>query len=273
MFKIITQTNDFIVVSKSAGVNFHDEGNVGAGLFSQVKAQLTLAPNVTNAEDNNSPLNSLTDVAINNGAVNDNTANNFTAKQLYPVHRLDKMTSGLVIFATNLASAQIFSQLFENHQVDKYYLAISEQKPSKKQGLIKGDMLKSRRGMYKLLRTMHNPAITQFFSYPVEQGKRLYLLKPHSGKTHQLRVALASIGAPIFGDPLYSSKIKTTSPADRGYLHAYALRFKFKATHYEFILPADEGEYFSKDKVNKQLNSLGQPWLLNWPKLKTANKG
>ena len=51
-------------------------------------------------------------------------------------------------------------------------------------------MAKSRRGMFKLMRSMENPAITQFFSYALGDGKRLYLLKPHSGKTHQLRVAL-----------------------------------------------------------------------------------
>ena len=66
-------------------------------------------------------------------------------------------------------------------------------------------MAKSRRGMFKLMRTLHNPAITQFFSYSTGSKQRLYLLKPHSGKTHQLRVALNSIGASIFGDPLYTS--------------------------------------------------------------------
>ena len=123
-------------------------------------------------------------------------------------------------------------------------------------------MAKSRRGMFKLLRTMNNPAITQFFSYPVANKQRLYLLRPHSGKTHQLRVALSSIGAPILGDPLYNSN----SVADRGYLHAYALRFSFLGTMYQFILPSDEGEYYLSQSVKDKLVELDQPWLLNWPK-------
>jgi len=230
MFKFISQTDDFVVISKSAGVNFHDEGEHGAGLFSQVKRYLLEQFNIT---------------------------------ELYPIHRLDKMTSGLLIFAKNNESAKKFGELFNAHKVEKYYLAISDNKPTKKQGLIKGDMARSRRGMFKLMRTMDNPAITQFFSYSIGNKQRLYLLKPHSGKTHQLRVALSSIGAPILGDNLYN----TNSIADRGYLHAYALRFKFLEQHHEFTLPPNEGDYFLSENLQGKLLEIGQPWLLSWPKL------
>ncbi|MBL0711297.1 MAG: TIGR01621 family pseudouridine synthase [Colwellia sp.] len=234
MFKIITQTDDFVIVSKSTGVNFHDEGELGSGLFSQIKAHLA-------------------DSALKYAPIS----------KLYPVHRLDKMTSGLIIFATNLTSAQIFAELFKKHQIEKYYIAISDKKPTKKQGLIKGDMVKSRRGMYKLLRSMENPAITQFFSYPLGDGKRLYLLKPHSGKTHQLRVALSSIGASIMGDILYNSN----SIADRGYLHAYAMRFQFLNKHYEFVLTPNTGQCFVSENTQSKLTEIDQPWLTRWPKL------
>ena len=230
MFKTITEHHDFIVVDKEPGVNFHDEGKIGSGLFSLVKQQIQ--SHNKNAE-------------------------------LYPVHRLDKMTSGLVIFAKNLACAQTFGQLFNDHDIEKYYLAIADKKPSKKQGLIKGDMAKSRRGMFKLLRTMENPAITQFFSYSIANKQRLYLLKPHSGKTHQLRVALASIGAPIVGDPFYYS----TSKADRGYLHAYALKFTYLGEEFEFTSLPTKGEYYLNEALNEQLAAIKKPWQLNWPRL------
>lgn len=230
MFKIIAQTDDFVVVTKSAGVNFHDEEHQGAGLFSQVK-------NLMKTQ--------------------------YSVSELYPVHRLDKMTSGLVLFAKNLKSAQLFGKLFEEHKIEKYYLAISDKKPARKQGLIKGDMAKSRRGMFKLLRSMENPAITQFYSYGIANKQRLYLLKPHSGKTHQLRVALSSISAPILGDPLYNSN----SISDRGYLHAYALRFDFQGTVYQYVTPSDNGEHFLSQNLQDKLAELAQPWLLNWPKL------
>ncbi len=225
MFKIIAQLEDFIVIDKAAGVNFHDEGEHGTGLFSLVKAELM-------------------------------------CEELYPVHRLDKMTSGLIIFAKTLECAQILGQLFERHEIEKYYIALSDKKPTKKQGLIKGDMAKSRRGTWKLLRTMNNPAITQFFSYSIGSGKRLYLLKPHSGKTHQLRVALSSTGANILGDMQYSG-----TPADRGYLHAYALRFEYLGEKFQFIAPPTQGELFLQPEVQNKLDELSKPWQLNWPKL------
>ena len=239
MFKIITQTDDFVVISKNADVNFHDEGEQGKGLFSQVKQHLLTQCNI---------------------------------KDLYPIHRLDKMTSGLLIFAKHHNSAKIFGELFTQHKIEKYYLAISDKKPTKKQGLIKGDMAKSRRGTFKLMRTMESPAITQFFSYTIGNKQRLYLLKPHSGKTHQLRVALSSIGSPIMGDPLYYSKHKSLTTVesivlDRGYLHAYALRFEFLGKRYEFILPPSESEYFLTPVIKEKLLELTKPWQLNWPRL------
>ncbi|MEI6895536.1 MAG: TIGR01621 family pseudouridine synthase [Colwellia sp.] len=234
MFNIIAEHPNFIVIDKKPGVNFHDEGALGAGLHSLVKRQVQKK---LKTQENNA--------------------------ELYPVHRLDKMTSGLVIFAKNLACAQAFGQLFNEHDIEKYYLAISDKKPTKKQGLIKGDMAKSRRGMFKLLRSMENPAITQFYSYHLPNKQRLYLLKPHSGKTHQLRVALASIAAPIVGD----SRYYTQSQADRGYLHAYALRFNYLGESFEYICPPSSGEHFVDKNVTEQLTIIKKPWQLNWPKL------
>lgn len=226
MFKIIAQYDDFIVVDKAAGVDFHDEGNIGSGFFSQVKKSLNL-------------------------------------ETLFPVHRLDKMTSGLIILAKNQQCAQHFGKLFSEHTIEKFYLAISDQKPNKKQGLIKGDMAKSRRGSWKLLRTSANPAVSQFFSYPLQPGYRLYLLKPHSGKTHQLRVALNSIGAPIVGDKQYGG-----SQSDRGYLHAYALRFHYLGQEYTFIEPPQSGSLFISKTLTETLTAIEKPWQVNWPRLK-----
>jgi tRNA pseudouridine32 synthase/23S rRNA pseudouridine746 synthase len=110
---------------------------------------------------------------------------------------------------------------------------------------------------------MENPAVTQFFSYSIGNKQRLYLLKPHSGKTHQLRVALSSIGAPIVGDPLYN----TQSLADRGYLHAYALKFTYLGEQFEYISAPNSGEYFLTEQVTEHLTAQKKPWQLNWPRL------
>ncbi len=80
-----------------------------------------------------------------------------------------------------------------------------------------------------LLRTLGNPAVTRFDSVPLpgrRPGLRAYLLKPGTGRTHQLRVAMKSLGAPVLGDERYAAKA-AASREERCYLHCAALRFLF----------------------------------------------
>ena len=92
----------------------------------------------------------------------------------------------MLLFALNPQSASALAQQFAAKTMRKTYLALATDKPSKKQGWIKGDMEKSRRGAWKLMRSMENPAITEFDSHSLEPGLRLFVLHPHTGKTHQL---------------------------------------------------------------------------------------
>jgi len=223
---LLDDQDDFIIIMKPAGIGFHDENVFGSGLFNAVKIR-------------------------------------FGYDELYPVHRLDKITSGLIIFAKNKTAATTFQHLFEQHKVQKFYLALSDKKPSKKQGLIKGDMVKSRRSMWKLLRSQNNPALSQFLSYSVNDGKRLFIIKPHSGKTHQIRVALSSIGSPIIGDPNYYP----TSQAQRGYLHAFALQFTLNNSLYSYTNQPTFGDAFLTSTVTEKIRDIFQPWLLPWPDL------
>lgn len=57
--------------------------------------------------------------------------------------------------------------------------------------------------MWKLTRNMENIAVTRFFSIRISEKMRLFILEPHTGKTHQLRVVMKSLGSSIFGDSLY----------------------------------------------------------------------
>lgn len=221
-YQIVSHQDDFIIINKAANVHFHSQDGT-AGVVAQVE----------------------TDLGI----------------KLFAVHRLDTPTSGLLILAKTSAAANRFTQLFTAHQVQKYYLAIAMGKPKKKQGWIIGDMAKSRRSMYKLLRSKENPAITHFFSHSIGSGIRAYLLKPFSGKTHQLRVALASIGVPILGDNLYG---KQTS--DRCYLHAYQLSFCYLGQEYQFTQLPDEGSYFLDEGMQQCIqDSWSAPAQLDWP--------
>jgi len=219
MINILFENNNFIVVTKPAGANFHSEET--AGFVVQVSQQVGMP--------------------------------------LFPVHRLDKMTSGLVILAKSSEVAALFGKMFENREVEKYYLAISMRKPKKKQGWIKGDMGSARRGDYKLLTTMENPAITQFISCALRTHERGFLIKPHTGKTHQIRVALKSLGSPIAGDVRYAQADEARKE-ERGYLHAYALRFTLYGELFSFISPPDEGERFISRECKSQLETWSQPW-------------
>jgi len=184
------------------------------------------------------------------------------SKELYPCHRLDRVTSGLLLIAKGSQVNSQLSQLFQARSVQKYYLALSDRKPAKKQGLVKGDMERSRDGAWKLTRRLQNPAITQFFSFGLGDGLRLFILKPHTGKTHQLRVALKSLGAPIMGDERYGG-----SQADRCYLHAVDLGFRFQNTDYRFDCEPAQGECFRSDTLRETLTRVGPLSALPWPTL------
>lgn len=226
MFDILHQCDDFLVINKHPNISVHKDD--GETMLLQEVARET------------------------------------HDKQLYLVHRLDKMTSGILLLARNKPTASALSNEFAQKNVEKYYLAIGSKKPKKKQGLICGDMERSRRSSWKLMTSKNNPAITQFFSLSGETGERLFLCKPYTGKTHQIRVALKSIGSAIVGDPIYNPSVI----CDRGYLHAFAIRFEFSNKTYRFIAVPSMGAKWASEPMIKALTQWNQPWDLSWPIVK-----
>lgn len=225
MVELVFQHQDFYIVNKPESVGFHDEKDEGKGYFNQCCAHFS--------------------------------------ESLYPVHRLDKITSGLLILARNQQAATWFQKAFEEKLITKLYLALSVSKPKKKQGSIIGDMSKSRSSQWKLVKSKINPAISRFFSWGIEnselKGLRLFLIKPETGKTHQIRVALKSLGSPILGDNLYGG-----TPSDRGYLHAYGLKFQYQEEPIEVYKLPNQGEWFKQfETVIAQHSDAG--FSNNWP--------
>lgn len=214
MYRILSQQKDFIVVNKGPGIGMHDEAGE-PGLVNLVRAD--------------------------------------TGLELYPVHRLDKMTSGLVLLARTPEANRALSMAFAERRVSKQYLALSDRKPKKKQGWVKGDMQKGRGGSWMLARTLDNPAISWFDSVAVREGLRLYRIKPQTGKTHQIRVAMKSIGAPILGDERYGG-----TAADRGYLHAWRLSFSLADEAFDFVSPPEAGSLFLLPELHEAIAGLGE---------------
>ncbi|HHF3644435.1 TPA: TIGR01621 family pseudouridine synthase [Haemophilus influenzae] len=219
--EVVYQHSDFIIINKSEGISVHKDQEE-QGLTELVAKQLNVS-------------------------------------QVWLVHRLDKVTSGLLILALNAESAAEFSRLFSEHKIYKTYLALSNQKPKKKQGLIVGDMKKARDGAWKLCQTKENPAITRFESVNCEPNLRLFILKPQTGKTHQLRVAMKSLGSPILGDGLYG---KNTEKIDRTYLHATQLEFDYLNNFISVTCLPSQGQFWIKPTVFEQIQVyLTKPFL------------
>ena len=222
-FTILTDSQDFVVVNKPTGVSMHQEGEQ-AGIVPQLCQQLN-------------------------------------CKHLWLVHRLDKVTSGCLLLAKTSSAASELSQSFAKRLVQKYYLAITSQKPKKRQGSIIGDMQKSRNGKWMLTRERQNPAVTHFFDRGLGGGKRLQLLKPYTGKTHQLRVAMNSMGSSILGDKTYGGLT-----ADRTYLHAWYLQFIFGQERYQIHCQPESGEHFQTPEFQQVLTNSTPPWQhFKWP--------
>ncbi|OQY31419.1 MAG: hypothetical protein B6241_14080 [Spirochaetaceae bacterium 4572_59] len=207
MIKMISRQEDFLLFYKPAGMDFHTDKAV-PGFFRQVQ-------------------------------------NLYPRESLYPVHRLDKMTSGLILIARSSSSAVALGALFQQKQIQKYYLAISQKNPRKKQGLVKGDMLRSRRSSWKLTRGMSDPAISYFYSCSLAPKKRLFLFRIYTGKTHQIRVAMNSLGSPVWGDPLYNI---SGPDADRAYLHSWQIHFHWKGQPLVFRCDPEEGRLFRPEE-------------------------
>lgn len=168
------------------------------------------------------------------------------------VHRLDKETSGLMLVALNKRAQSDLSLLFEQKIIQKYYIALSDKKPTKKMGKIQGDLLKGRGGNYYLSPEQTNPSVTYFFHKRDEHtGLRCFVLKPRTGKTHQLRVVMKSLSSAILGDKRYNDH-----PNDRMYLHAYRLVFNYQGEEYDFEHYPDTGELFLGNSVKETFEKM-----------------
>lgn len=191
---------------------------------------------------------------------------------IFTVHRLDKETSGLVVFAKHEEAHKLLSQLFEGRDVEKFYQGLVIGKPINEEGSIEGAIMEhpAKKGMMVINRR-GKPSHTD---YKVLESFKAYSwmeFQIHTGRTHQIRVHMKDLGHPIVCDELYGdgkpilissikrnyklskSELEERPILNRLGLHSWRLRFNLYKKDYslEAEVPKDLRALLQQLKKNK----------------------
>lgn len=182
------------------------------------------------------------------------------------VHRLDRDTSGLLITAKTPLSLHELKQCFKDRLVQKTYLALVAGVPEEREGVITAPIARSAKGGKQAIpheksriKGSLRPAETHYRVTETFKNASLVEIKPKTGRTHQIRVHMASIGHPVLGDTLYGGKRGKQSAFPHHLLHASRLAFSFKGQDFDFTSPPspdfqDILDHFRKTNQENQKN-------------------
>ncbi|MBE6919583.1 MAG: RluA family pseudouridine synthase [Ruminococcaceae bacterium] len=148
---------------------------------------------------------------------------------VHVVNRLDRGTSGVMLIAKSSYLHARCMELLHTDSFCREYRAVCEGVPSPPQGLIDAPIGRDETSLLRrCVRADGQRAVTEYEVLSVRQGRALVCLLPRTGRTHQLRVHMASIGHPLAGDWLYGTENKALIA--RPALHSYRLRFTHPLT-------------------------------------------
>lgn len=166
------------------------------------------------------------------------------------VHRLDRDTSGLIVVAKSEAVRQALQLQFKEHRVRKVYLALVHGHLQAGRGRIEAPLGRDPRHRQRMAvvpggrEAVTGYLVLEHLAAPGRAGGEFTFLQaePETGRTHQIRVHLASIGHPVAGDTIYGRR-RAGLPLDRHFLHAGRLEFRHPVTGqdlaFEAPLPED----------------------------------
>jgi 23S rRNA pseudouridine1911/1915/1917 synthase len=164
------------------------------------------------------------------------------------VHRLDKETSGVLLVAKNQKSFEYLKNQFKNREVKKTYVALV-------QGIVKNNSGKIDTPIKRF--TKSRDAVTEykivkkFTGLPAQAGHTLLEVYPKTGRTHQIRIHLKSIGHPIVCEKIYTKKPNCPFGLTRHFLHAQSIELNLPngtRTKLEADIPADLEQVLKKLK-------------------------
>ena len=161
----------------------------------------------------------------------------------YPCHRIDRETSGLVIYAKGKSIQQAMMEQFKNRLVKKTYIAFVHGIVRKNSDILKGNVYSEKKRKTELMITGYNV---------IERRKDFTIVEvqPVTGKTNQIRIHFKGLGHPLVGESVYAFRKDFKLRFKRTALHAKAIEFNHPATgkriSFDLPLPDDMKNFISK---------------------------
>ncbi len=169
----------------------------------------------------------------------------FHNRHVYPVHRLDRETSGVMMFAYTEKAREFLKAQFEQHLVDKTYFALVEGEMSLGRGTWESFLEEDDFYYVKSTSDLQRGklAVTHFEVLKARRNRSLLRLKPQTGRKNQLRVHCSEAGHPIIGDKKYQA---VSNPIKRVCLHAQKISFAHPSTQRRMTFSISLPEIFNK---------------------------
>ena len=161
----------------------------------------------------------------------------------YPCHRIDRETSGLIIYAKGKKNQQLMMEIFKKRQVNKLYTAFVHGRVEKDSDMIS-------EGIYNRNKRRNEPATTKYRVIERRRDFSILEAEPVTGKTNQIRIHLKRHGHPLVGESVYAFRKDFELKFHRAALHAQSLSFTHPVTgrllNFTSSLPKDMQDFLHR---------------------------